>query len=108
MRFDAFNPPLDPRLLEAIAQVGLEEATEVQSESFGPFVAGEDLTATASTGTGKTYAFLIPLAQRLLQPARGAGPGPRAVILSPTRDLGCGLGDLRLRRINNDRADLAK
>ena len=94
MRFDAFNPPLDPRLLEAIAQVGLEEATEVQSESFGPFVAGEDLTATASTGTGKTYAFLIPLAQRLLQPARGAGPGPRAVILSPTRDLGEQLWDV--------------
>ncbi len=45
---------------------------------------GRDVVATAQTGTGKTLAFVLPLLERLLTTK---GPGIRAVILSPTREL---------------------
>ena len=88
MQFDCLKPTLEPRVLTCLRRAGLTTATPVQSQTFEPFAGGHDVTVTASTGTGKTLAFLVPLAHRLMQPAMGAGPGPRAIVLSPTRDLG--------------------
>jgi superfamily II DNA/RNA helicase len=50
-------------------------------------MAGRDLLASAQTGTGKTAAFVLPALQRLLIPAKGAGRGPRVLVLTPTREL---------------------
>ncbi len=79
---------LDLRALNAVSRLGLAAPTDVQREAIGPFVTGRDVCATAPTGTGKTLAFLLPLLTRLSRPAKGSGPGPRAIILSPTRELG--------------------
>ena len=85
-QFEALG--LDLRALNAVSRLELEAPTDVQQEAIGPFVSGRDVCATAPTGTGKTLAFLLPLLTRLSQPAKGSGPGPRAIILSPTRELG--------------------
>jgi len=94
MKFDNLQPTLDARVLDALNTNGFHEATEVQLNAFQPMANGGDVTVTASTGTGKTLAFLVPLAHRLMQPAMGSGPGPRAILLSPTRDLGEQLWDV--------------
>ncbi|HCI00475.1 MAG TPA: ATP-dependent RNA helicase, partial [Alphaproteobacteria bacterium] len=85
-QFEALG--LDLRALNAVSRLELEAPTDVQQEAIGPFVSGRDVCATAPTGTGKTLAFLLPLLTRLSRPAKGSGPGPRAIILSPTRELG--------------------
>ena len=79
---------LDLRAMNAITRLELDQPTDVQRDAIPPFVQGRDVCATAPTGTGKTLAFLLPLLTRLSQPAKGSGPGPRAIILSPTRELG--------------------
>ena len=79
---------LDMRALNAVARLELDKPTDVQREAIPPFMRGRDVVATAPTGTGKTLAFLLPLLSRLSLPAKGSGPGPRAIILSPTRELG--------------------
>ena len=58
--------------------------TPVQSNAIPAALSGRDLLATAQTGTGKTLAFLIPIAERLLT-IRGAGV--HALVLVPTREL---------------------
>ena len=85
-QFEALG--LDMRALNAVARMELDQPTDVQREAIPPFMRGRDVMATAPTGTGKTLAFLLPLLSRLSLPAKGSGPGPRAIILSPTRELG--------------------
>lgn len=85
-QFEALG--LDMRALNAVARLELDKPTDVQREAIPPFMRGRDVVATAPTGTGKTLAFLLPLLSRLSLPAKGSGPGPRAIILSPTRELG--------------------
>ena len=58
--------------------------TPIQSAVIPAALAGNDICANACTGSGKTAAFLLPVAQRLLQMTRGV---IRAVIVSPTREL---------------------
>ncbi|HEX7926408.1 MAG TPA: DEAD/DEAH box helicase, partial [bacterium] len=58
-----------------------------QARSIPPALQGSDVLASAQTGTGKTAAFGLPVLQRLLTPARGRGLGPRALVLTPTREL---------------------
>jgi ATP-dependent RNA helicase DeaD len=77
--------PLRPELLDALAGLGYEEPTPIQSEAIPPLVEGRDLLGQAATGTGKTAAFALPLLQRL-EPGRGRS-GPAALILVPTREL---------------------
>ncbi len=75
---------LIPELLEAIADMGYTQPTPIQAKAIPVALAGRDLIACASTGTGKTAAFLLPIFQRLLE---RPGNGCRALILSPTREL---------------------
>jgi ATP-dependent RNA helicase DeaD len=82
----SFNElPLRPELLDALAGLGYEEPTPIQSEAIPPLVEGRDLLGQAATGTGKTAAFALPLLQRL-EPGRGRS-GPAALVLVPTREL---------------------
>ena len=48
---------------------------------------GKDVVAMARTGSGKTAAFLIPMFEKLLLSNHKVTTGPRAVILTPTREL---------------------
>jgi ATP-dependent RNA helicase DeaD len=77
--------PLRPELLEALAGLGYEEPTPIQSQAIPPLVEGHDLVGQAATGTGKTAAFALPLLQRL-EDGR-ARSQPAALILVPTREL---------------------
>ncbi len=75
---------LIPALTEAVADMGYTRPTPIQAEAIPVALAGRDLIGCASTGTGKTAAFLLPILQRLHTGKRGAC---RALILSPTREL---------------------
>ena len=73
---------LPPDLQTALRRLGIETPTPVQQAALPPLLQGKDVLATAQTGTGKTFAFLLPLIVRLRQAA-----DKTALILSPTREL---------------------
>jgi superfamily II DNA/RNA helicase len=76
---------LAPALLRAVREQGYHAPTAVQAAALPPILAGADVLALAQTGSGKTAAFVLPLLQRLISaPPR---PGPRALVLAPTREL---------------------
>ncbi|HVW85430.1 MAG TPA: DEAD/DEAH box helicase [Bryobacteraceae bacterium] len=68
-----------------LAKHGFVTPTPVQAKAIPPALAGQDVVATAQTGTGKTLGFALPVLQSLV--ANKPGPGIKAVILSPTREL---------------------
>jgi ATP-dependent RNA helicase RhlE len=76
---------LSPLLKTNLARHGFTVPTPIQSMAIEPALAGQNLVATAQTGTGKTLAFVLPVIQALT--AKGAPTGIHAVILSPTREL---------------------
>ncbi len=69
-------------LQNALTLQGITEPTPVQTKAVPSALNGRDVLATAQTGTGKTLAFLLPLAARLAE-----NPDENALILSPTREL---------------------
>ena len=72
-------------LLNALATLGYEEPTPIQSAAIPVLLEGHDLLGQAATGTGKTAAFALPILQRLSAGERGREP--MALILVPTREL---------------------
>ncbi|MBW8846545.1 MAG: DEAD/DEAH box helicase [Burkholderiales bacterium] len=76
---------LAPALLRAVREQGYHAPTAVQTAALPPALAGSDVLALAQTGSGKTAAFALPLLQRLV--ASPPRPGPRALVLAPTREL---------------------
>jgi len=81
--------PLTDFLQHALAHAKFVKPTPVQAASIPHALEGKDVLATASTGTGKTLAFLLPIMQRLLgKPAlHDTKTGAQALILLPTREL---------------------
>jgi ATP-dependent RNA helicase RhlE len=80
---------LSPALARGVADLGFKETRPVQSAVLPYALAGDDVIASAETGTGKTAAFVVPILQRLLTAAEGGHvpSGTRALILAPTREL---------------------
>jgi len=76
--------PISKYLQEQLSTNNFHTPTPVQGSAIPAALSGKDLLATAQTGTGKTLAFLIPVAERLLN-TRGAGI--QALVLVPTREL---------------------
>ncbi len=72
------------QLINAIADLGFEEATPIQEASYSPILAGKDFVGIAQTGTGKTIAYLLPILQDLKYSEQA---DPRIIILAPTREL---------------------
>ena len=85
MSFDSLG--LAPALLRALADYGYTQPTPIQLAAIPPAVAGHDLLAAAQTGTGKTAAFALPLLQKLSTSGQTMTRRPRALILTPTREL---------------------
>ncbi|MEB3198888.1 MAG: DEAD/DEAH box helicase [Candidatus Sericytochromatia bacterium] len=75
---------LRPELLAGLEAQGLQTPTPVQSEAFPAVLSGRDLLVQSRTGTGKTYAFALPILQRLPVTER---PRVDALIVLPTREL---------------------
>ena len=79
-----------PTILRALTEQGYDTPTPIQEAAIPVVLEGRDLLASAQTGTGKTAAFSLPLLQRLFsqqQAAPGGKRRPRALILTPTREL---------------------
>ncbi|GLT45837.1 hypothetical protein SLA2020_196400 [Shorea laevis] len=76
---------LSPDVYRGIKRKGYRVPTPIQRKTMPLILSGADVVAMARTGSGKTAAFLVPMLERLRRHAPQAGP--RALILSPTRDL---------------------
>ncbi|MFT8801735.1 MAG: DEAD/DEAH box helicase [Gluconobacter cerinus] len=76
---------LIPPLLATLEQVGHKRPSAIQSQAIPPLLAGRDVLVASQTGSGKTAAFVLPMLQKLNEGE--AAPGPRALILEPTREL---------------------
>jgi len=75
---------LDPSILKGIREMGFARPTPIQSDAIPPAMEGRDLLACASTGSGKTAAFLLPIIDQLISKSRRT---TRALVLTPTREL---------------------
>jgi ATP-dependent RNA helicase RhlE len=80
--FEQFNLPKS--LQKAVDSLGLTTPTPIQEKSFSVIMSGRDMMGIAQTGTGKTFAYLLPI---LKQWKFVATDTPRVVILVPTREL---------------------
>ncbi|MDD2533856.1 MAG: DEAD/DEAH box helicase [Eubacteriales bacterium] len=90
MKTLAFNElPLSPEILRAVADMGFEEATPIQSESIPHILEGRDMLGQAQTGTGKTCAFGIPIIERVDRDDNHI----QYLILAPTRELAIQIAD---------------
>ena len=75
-------------LVALLAERGITSPTPIQAATLPDSLAGRDVLGRGRTGSGKTYAFLIPLVTRLVASGRPArSRAPRALILAPTREL---------------------
>src|SRR6188768_538306 len=75
---------LHPNLLKGIKDLGFTRPTPIQADAIPPALEGRDILACAMTGSGKTYAFLLPILNHLMEKPRGV---TRALVLTPTREL---------------------
>lgn len=90
---NVFTALLEP-LQRAVAEEGYNTPTPIQQQAIPHLLEGRDLLGCAQTGTGKTAAFTLPLLQELTQTRKQAPGGrPRALILTPTRELAAQIGD---------------
>lgn len=73
---------IDP-LLEALEQMKFKTPTDIQAEALPHALQGRDIIGVASTGSGKTAAFALPILQKLWEEPKGLF----ACVISPTREL---------------------
>lgn len=83
---------LSAELLRAVDAQGYTQPTPIQAQSIPAVLSGRDVLAGAQTGTGKTAAFTLPMLQRLSQ-SEARGRLPRALVLTPTRELAAQVGE---------------
>jgi ATP-dependent RNA helicase RhlE len=82
------NLGLANEIQQALEVCGYTEMTPVQEQAIVPARRGKDLLVNAQTGTGKTAAFALPILQQMLDKPKDTLSGsPRAMILTPTREL---------------------
>lgn len=85
IKFSDLN--LDKNILSAVRSEGYESPTPIQAQAIPFALDGRDIMASAQTGSGKTAAFLLPTLQKLTKRSEKPGKGPRALVLTPTREL---------------------
>ncbi len=82
MTFSDLN--LNRFLLDALDEMGLTKPTPIQEKAFSVILSSRDMVGIAQTGTGKTYAYLLPI---LTQLRYSDQKSPRVLIVVPTREL---------------------
>ena len=82
MTFEDFN--LNAPLLNALSDLGFTEPTLIQQKAFSVVLSGRDVVGIAQTGTGKTFAYLLPI---LRQMTFSKQKEPRVLVVVPTREL---------------------
>ena len=80
---------LSDAMLKALEQKGYGYPTTIQQEAIPPFMQWRDVIAKAPTGTGKTFAFGIPMIEHI----DAASDAVQGLILAPTRELAIQIGD---------------
>ena len=82
-------PVTHPALSRALAERDYTSATPVQTAVVTEEAEGRDLLVSAQTGSGKTIAFGLAMAETLMEGAEALGPArdPLALIIAPTREL---------------------
>lgn len=84
-KYTAFEQmKLNKSLMKSLNENGYERPTPIQSAALKPIRSGKDVIGIAQTGTGKTFAYLLPILERLHY---AQGNVPRALIIVPTREL---------------------
>ena len=78
---------LRAEILRAVAEQGYTEPTPIQQQAIPAVLAGQDILASAQTGTGKTAGFTLPLLQRLSETSTKGRRAIKALVLTPTREL---------------------
>ena len=91
MSFESLG--LAPALLRALADQGYANPTPIQAGAIPVVLEGHDLLAAAQTGTGKTAAFALPLLHKLASAGPTMTRRPRALVLTPTRELAAQVND---------------
>ncbi len=87
-RFQDFDLPSE--LMHAVADLGFQYCTPIQTLSLEHALAGKNVAGKAQTGTGKTAAFLVAILTRYLRTPESRqekGGAPRALVIAPTREL---------------------
>ncbi len=87
VRFDTLN--LSPEIMRALEKRGIELSTPVQAGCIPPMMEWKDVVAKAPTGTGKTFAYGIPIVEHIDPEDETV----QAVILAPTRELAIQITD---------------
>ena len=82
MHFKDLN--ISKQLLNALDDLGFETPTPIQEQSFSVVGSGKDVVGIAQTGTGKTFAYMLPILRNL---AYSKQDNPRVLVLVPTREL---------------------
>ena len=96
--FEDFN--FNRQILNAVADAGYTEPTPIQQKAIPPILNGQDVMGIAQTGTGKTAAYVLPLLMKL---KFAQGDAPRALIISPTRELAMQIAEnIRAYAVNTD------
>ncbi len=90
MSFDQLG--LRAELLKAIKSKGYTSPTPIQTRAIPVILDGQDILARAQTGTGKTDAFALPIVE-ILSRKKGSERHPRALVLTPTRELALQVGE---------------
>lgn len=86
MRFESFS--FSPEILRAISDCGYQKMTPIQQQAIPAIRRGQDVLASAQTGTGKTAAFALPILQKMVEnPSETLKSNTRVLILTPTREL---------------------
>lgn len=75
---------LSKLLLEALYDLDIVQPTPIQEQTFNKIAAGNDLIGVAQTGTGKTFAYLLPILNNLEYSEQ---KNPRVLVVVPTREL---------------------
>ncbi|QWF22040.1 DEAD/DEAH box helicase [Nocardioides sp. LMS-CY] len=83
--FAELGVPAD--LSTILADLGITTPTPIQAATLPDSLAGRDVLGRGRTGSGKTYAFLLPLVARLSGGKPAQSRRPRALVLAPTREL---------------------
>lgn len=82
MTFEELN--LNKQLLNALEDLGYTKPTTIQKKAFSVVMSGQDVCGIAQTGTGKTFAYLLP---SLRQYQYSKDKNPQLLVVVPTREL---------------------
>lgn len=78
---------LNPLICSALEKKGYTKPTPIQAKAIPLVLKGNDVMASAQTGTGKTAGFTLPIIQKLLDQPKAQANRIKTLILTPTREL---------------------